>query len=83
MFIECAAFDGAKPGYAFRMGDEGLGYYRDATAASNKNGGGEKKAKPKKTTTKRARRRGRRGRRRGPAGRHGAAGCLVKSIWPR
>ncbi len=48
MFIECAAFDGAKPGYAFRMGDEGLGYYRDATAASNKNSGGEKKAKPKK-----------------------------------
>ena len=26
-FIPCATFEGPRPGYAFRMGDEGLGYY--------------------------------------------------------
>jgi hypothetical protein len=28
-----AAFDGSKPGYAFKMGARGLGYYRDANSA--------------------------------------------------
>ena len=31
-FIPAAAFAGARPGFAFRMGNTGLGYYRDPRA---------------------------------------------------
>lgn len=29
-FIAAETFDGAKPGYAFKQGPQGLGYYQDA-----------------------------------------------------
>lgn len=32
-FIPCAAFEGPRVGYAFRMGEQGLGYYRLPAAA--------------------------------------------------
>ena len=31
-FSPCAAFEGNRPGYVFKFGDHGLGYYRDAAA---------------------------------------------------
>ena len=33
LFIACPAFAGAKAGYVFKMGSEGLGYYIDAAPA--------------------------------------------------
>lgn len=33
MFVAATTFDGPNPGYAFRTGDLGLGYYRDTGAA--------------------------------------------------
>lgn len=32
-FIAAAAFTGARPGYVFKSGDKGLGYYQDSTGA--------------------------------------------------
>lgn len=32
-FIAAETFDGAKPGYVFRKGDAGIGYYQDITSA--------------------------------------------------
>ena len=35
-FIAAASFGGAKPGYVFKSGARGLGYYRDGAAATSK-----------------------------------------------
>ena len=35
-FVPSTSFDGARPGYLFRTGDQGLGYYRDKPFASRR-----------------------------------------------
>lgn len=36
-FLPCSTFGGARPGFVFQMGTQGLGYYRDSTADDGKN----------------------------------------------
>lgn len=38
-FNPATSFDGARPGYAFKLGDVGLGYYLDAGSSSGSTGG--------------------------------------------
>ena len=34
-YLAAAAFEGAKPGYVFKHGERGLGYYRDGAAQTS------------------------------------------------
>jgi len=38
-FVPAASYGGIRPGYVFKAGDQGLGYYQDAAAASDCAGG--------------------------------------------
>lgn len=43
-FVSAATFAGARQGYVFRLGDEGLGYYKDAVQRARKSAEPEKRS---------------------------------------
>ena len=35
-FVKCGSFAGALPGFSFKLGKEGLGYYREAAGVASR-----------------------------------------------
>ena len=63
-FVKSSRFKGAKPGYVFKMSNQGLGYYVDVKpvpVAGGRHGGGKSKKKKKKKGGKQNRRHSRGG----------------------